>query len=341
VCAVHPQFRVLVVDDDDHVTGLFARLLTAEGYAVEVAQDGPAALQAVADHPPDVMLLDVIIPGLDGFEVCRRLKRESVTRLLPVILVTGLTERTQRIEGLEAGADDFLTKPVDKQELLTRVRSLTRMKRYTDDLDSAAAIVMTLAVMIEARDGHTEGHCHRLANYATALGRRLGLNDEQVYALHRGGFLHDIGMLAVPDAVLRKAGPLTPEEFELVKSHTVVGDALCRGLRSLQPVGPIVRHHHERVDGSGYPDGLCGDGIPLMAQIIAVVDQYDAVTTRRPYQEAKPIEESIEMLRQHVRYGWKQHDLVEEFVAVILSGSLETFTESRARNGGGAASSSV
>jgi putative two-component system response regulator len=341
MCEAHPQFRVLVVDDDEHVAGLFARLLGTEGYAVEVAQDGPAALQAVANHPPDVMLLDVLIPGLDGFEVCRRLKREPVTRLLPVILVTGLTDRTQRIEGLEAGADDFLTKPVDTQELLARVGSLTRMKRYTDDLDSAAAIVMTLAVMIEARDGHTEGHCHRLANYATALGRRLGLEDEQLHALHRGGFLHDIGMLAIPDAVLRKAGPLAPEEFELVKSHTVVGDALCRSLRSLQPVGPIVRHHHERRDGSGYPDGLSGDAIPLVAQIMAVVDQYDAVTTRRPYQEAKPIEESIEMLRQEVRYGWKQHDLVEEFVAVILSGSLETFIESRARNGGGARSTSA
>jgi putative two-component system response regulator len=200
---------------------------------------------------------------------------------------------------------------------------------------------MTLAVMIEARDGHTEGHCHRLANYATALGRRLGLEDEQLHALHRGGFLHDIGMLAIPDAVLLKAGPLAPEEFELVKSHTVIGDALCRSLHSLQPVGPIVRHHHERQDGSGYPDGLSGDAIPLVAQIMAVVDQYDAVTTRRPYQEAKPIEESIEMLRQDVRYGWKQHDLVEEFVGVILSGSLETFTESRVRHGGNAGNTSA
>ena len=162
-----------------------------------------------------------------------------------------------------------------------------------------------------------------------------------MHALHRGGFLHDIGMLAIPDALLRQAGPLAPAEFELVKSHTVVGDALCRSLHSLHPVSPIVRHHHERLDGSGYPDGLKGDAIPLVAQIMAVVDHYDAVTTRRPYQEAKPIDESIETLRQHVRHGWKQHDLVEEFVAVMLSGSLETFKESPARNSGSAGSTSA
>src|SRR5438094_1872411 len=215
---------VLVVDDEEQVRSFFLRLLNDEGYIVEIAVDGPSALTAVAQHPPDVVLLDVGLPELDGFEVCRRLKREAATRLTPIIFVTALHEREQRVEGLAAGADDFLTKPVDIHELLARVRSLVRMKQYTDDLDSAASIIMTLATMIESRDGYAEGHCFRMANYATSLGRVLNLDDGDLQTLHRGGFLHDIGMLAIPDPVLRKNGPLDSDEFELVKSHTVVGD---------------------------------------------------------------------------------------------------------------------
>jgi putative two-component system response regulator len=317
--------RVLVVDDDAAVTRLFERLLTPEGYVVDIVHDADAAFTAVATLQPDVVLLDVMIPGVNGFEVCRRLKRDWTTRLTPVVLITALDARQARLEGRESGADDFLTKPVDSHELLARVRSLVRVKRYTDDLDSAASIIQTLAVMIEARDGYTEGHCHRMANYATALGRRLGLGDEDLRTLHRGGFLHDIGMLAIPDVVLRKTGILEPEEYELVKSHTTVGDALCSNLRSLQAVRPIVRHHHERVDGSGYPDGLSGDQIPLLAQIISVVDVFDAVTTQRPYQQAKPTDEAVDLLREQVRRGWRRSDLVEQFVTVIESGRLETF----------------
>lgn len=313
---------VLVVDRDKVATTLFARLLGSEGYAVNIAHDGPSALMAVAHNPPDVVLLDVMMPGLDAFEVCRRLKREPATRLTPVILVTTLSSKQHRIEGLEAGADEFFTKPVDAQELLARVRSLARVKRYTDDLDSAASITMTLAVMIESRDGHTEGHCHRMANYATALGRSLQLGSNDLQALHRGGFLHDIGMLAIPEPVLRKSGRLNSEEYELVKSHTVVGDSLVESLRSLQAVRPIIRYHHERFDGSGYPDGLRGDEIPLTAQIVGVVDAYDAVTTKRPYQPAKPVDEAIGELRQQVERGWRRPDLVERFVRLIESGKV-------------------
>jgi len=318
--------RVLVVDDDERVTRFFERLLSREGYTVQVVRDGPSALAAVASACPDVVLLDVLIPGVDGFHVCRRIRQEPATRLTPVIVVTALSDREKRIEGLKAGADDFLTKPIDTHELLARVRSLVRLKRYTDDLDSAASIIMTLAVMIEARDGHAEGHCHRMANYATALGRGLGFNEDDLQALHRGGFLHDIGMLAIPDVVLRKPGPLEPEEYQLIKSHPVIGDELCSNLRSLRTVRPIVRHHHERLDGSGYPDGLRGDEIPMVAQIMGIVDVYDAVTTRRPYQEASVIGQAIEVLRRQVRLGWRRADLVESFVAIVKTGKLDMFS---------------
>lgn len=321
---------ILVVDDEEQVRSFFLRLLQTEGYRVELAGDGPAALAAVATHAPDVVLLDVRLPELDGFEVCRRLKRDAATRLTPIVFVTGLHERDDRIEGIAAGADDFLSKPVDAHELLARVRSLVRMKQYTDDLDSASSIIMTLATMIESRDGQAEGHCYRMANYATSLGRALQLPDDDLRTLHRGGFLHDIGMLAIPDLVLRKKGPLDPTEFELVKSHTVVGDRLCSQLRSLQSVRPIVRHHHERLDGSGYPDGLQGDQLPLLAQIIGVIDVYDAMTSPRAYQQPRPVHEAVAVLRTHVRHGWRGDDLVEAFIDLVHSGALASFRADKA-----------
>jgi putative two-component system response regulator len=310
----------LVVDDDPAIRSLFRRLLDTAGYLVVEAVDGASALEAISAASPDVVLLDVQLPELDGFEVCRRVRGNAATRLTPVILVTGLDARQQRIEGLEAGADDFLTKPVDTRELLARVGSLVRLKQYTDDLDSAGSIIMTLAAMIEARDGYGVGHCSRMANYAQRLGRQLSLGDDDLQALYRGGFLHDIGMLAIPDSVLRKAGPLEPDEQELVRSHTIVGDKLCDNLRSLQRVRPIVRWHHERLDGSGYPDGLQGDQIPLIAQIVGVVDVYEALTQSRPYQSPLSATDAAQVLSGQVTRGWRRGDLVEAFVKMVLSG---------------------
>ena len=315
----------MVVDDEPTVAEVLRRLLVKEGYNVDVFGGAQEALEALPTVRPHLALLDVNMPGMTGIELCRRIKQDPAHRLTPVVLVTGQAQRDVRLEGLEAGADDFLAKPVDPQELLVRVRSLVRIKRYTDDLDSAASIIIAMALLIEARDGNTEGHCHRMANYATALGRALNLSEEDLQALHRGGFLHDIGMLAIPDSVLRKSGPLNPDEFELMKSHTTVGDSLCGNLRSLEAVRPIIRHHHERYDGSGYPDGLVGDAIPLVAQIMGVVDVYDAVTTRRPYQGPHSAQESIAILRDQAARGWRRPDLVEAFAGLIDSGRLKTF----------------
>jgi len=317
--------RVLVVDDEPAVAEVLRRLLVKEGYGVDVCNDGQAALNAMPAVRPHLVLCDVNMPGITGIEVCRRLKQDPIYRLTPVVMVTGQAQREARLEGLAAGADDFLAKPVDPQELLIRVRSLVRIKRYTDDLDSAASIIIAMALLIEARDGNTEGHCHRMANYAAALGRALNLSEDDLQALHRGGFLHDIGMLAIPDSVLRKTGPLAPDEFELMKSHTTVGDSLCGNLRSLDSVRPIIRHHHERYDGSGYPDGLVGDDIPLVAQIMGLVDVYDAVTTRRPYQGPHTAQEAIDILRGQVVRGWRRPDLVDAFAALVESGRLMTF----------------
>lgn len=319
--------RVLVIDDEPAHAKLLDRLLTKDGYVVDTAGDIDAATAAIARQNPDVILLDVVLPKDDGFTFCRRLKLDAATRLTPVIMVTALTDRESRIKGREAGADDFLTKPVDGDELLARVRSLARVKRYTDDLDSAASIVMALAVMIESRDGYLEGRCHRIANNATAIGRAIGLGGADLQTLYRGGFLHDVGMLAIPLGVLQKQGPLDPEELKLVRSHTVKGDELCRNLRSLQAVRPIIRHHHERLDGSGYPDRLRGDEVPLLAQIIGVVDVYDALTTLRPYQETLTPKQALKILRDQVDRGWRQRSLVETFAEIVEGGLMKGRTE--------------
>jgi putative two-component system response regulator len=318
IVIAHRPHTVLVVDNDERSASFFQGIFGNAGYDVHVAVDGPSALAWVAAAPPDVIVMEVRLPGpMDGVAVCRGLRSDVRTRLTPVVLVTASVGREHRLASIEAGADDLLSKPVDCDELLARVRSLIRLKEYTDDLDSAASILMTLGSMIEARDGHSEGHCHRMANYAMRLGRSLGMGQGDLQALYRGGFLHDIGMLAIPDSVLRKAGPLDPDEYELVKSHTTIGDELCANLRSLSSVRPIVRHHHERLDGSGYPDGLRGDEVPLIAQIVGIADVYEGVTTQAPYQAAQSADRAIDVLRTHVERGWRSRDLVEQFIALV------------------------
>jgi putative two-component system response regulator len=311
------QSRVLVVDDTPSIQALYKKLLSGNGHDVMAVADGEAALVAVQSHQPDVIILDVGMPKLDGFEVCRRLKADPATRLTPVVLVTGLSDLSDRIRGIEAGADEFLSKPVHPHELRARVASLSRMKHLLDALDSAEAAFMALALTIEARDPNTNGHCERLARHAVALGSTLGLPAEDLEALHRGGFLHDVGKVGIPDAVLLKAAPLTADEFELMKRHTIIGDTLCTPLQSLRRVRPIIRSHHERLDGSGYPDGLRGDEVPLLAQIVGIVDVYDALTSRRPYRDALPVTVAARYLLDDVAQGRMAKTYVEAFLDLV------------------------
>jgi putative two-component system response regulator len=317
--AAAERARVLVVDDEETNRKLLTRLLSRD-YSVLTAPDGEAALSMLERTDVDLVLLDVRLPGLDGFEVCARLKRLPRTRLVPVVLVTGLGAREHRIRGIHVGADDFLTKPFDAEELHARVASLVRLKEYTDDLESAEAILKSLALTIDARDPYTDGHCERLAKFAVALGTSIGLSKDELSALDRGGYLHDIGKIGIPDAVLLKPTKLTAEEFDLIKQHTVIGDRLCGELRSLRLVRTIVRHHHEALDGSGYPDGLSGDQVPLLAQIVSIVDLYDAVTTSRPYRDALPPEHAYAELRTECARGRRDPRLVEAFITLSQAG---------------------
>jgi len=307
--------RVLVVDDEESNRKLLTRLLSAD-YDVVTAPDGEHALTLLESMDVDLVLLDVRLPGLDGFEVCSRLKKLERMRLVPVVLITGLGMREHRIRGIHVGADDFLTKPFDAEELYARVASLVRLKAYTDELESAESILKSLAMTIDARDPYTDGHCERLSKLAVALGTALGLSKDELSALDRGGYLHDIGKIGIPDSILLKPTRLTPEEFELIKQHTIIGDRLCGELRSLRLVRQIVRHHHEVLDGSGYPDGLRGDDVPLLAQIVGVVDLYDAVTSSRPYRDALPPEHAYAELRKECALGRRNPHIVETFISL-------------------------
>src|SRR5262245_59995753 len=319
---VQPHASVLVVDDEESTCGLLVRLLGREGYKVAAASNGEAALTAIERQPPDIILLDVQLPGIDGFEVCRRIKEHPPTRLTPVVMITGLYAREHRIEGIDAGADDFLSKPFDFEELRARVRSLLRIRRYTADLESAESVILSLALTVEARDHYTEGHCQRLASYATTLGEELNLSEPDLATLARGAYLHDIGKIGIPDAVLHKPATLSPAEFGLMREHPVIGERLCGSLRSLAPVRSIVRHHHERLDGQGYPDALQGNAVPLLAQIVSIVEAYEAITTPRSYRAAQSIEHAYAELKGDVERGARRTDLVETFIALGRSGRL-------------------
>ncbi len=310
-----PNFEsicVLIADDVDANRDLLREILETEGYQVVCAQDGEQALEVLHSQPIDLALLDVLMPRRTGFSVCQTLKSDPITRLIPVVLVTGLTNRDDRIQGIECGADDFLNKPVHREELLARVRSLLRLKQYTDELENAETVLFSLALSIEAKDPYTGEHCDRLSKFSVALAEKLGLRDELRVALRRAGIVHDIGKVAVPEHILLKPGPLTTEEWKIMKAHPIIGERICSPLKSFRHVMPIIRHHHEKLDGSGYPDGLKGDQIPLTARILTTVDIYDALTTDRPYRKAFSPDQAFETMRREVVMGWWDGTLITE-----------------------------
>ncbi|KGF73483.1 metal-dependent phosphohydrolase [Neosynechococcus sphagnicola sy1] len=309
--------RILVVDDHPSSRLTAVALLSVEGYNVLEAESGVAALSAVLEINPDLILLDVMMPGMDGFEVCRRLKQDEQTRLIPVVFITALNDRRSRILGIEAGADDFLTKPFDHLELSARVKSLVRQKQLNEDLEHSEQVLFSIARTVESRDPNTGDHCERLAELGRVFGEFLNLSRSQIRDLAWGGYLHDIGKIGIPDAILLKTDKLTDAEWAIMQQHVLIGEQICKPLRTMRGVIPIIRHHHERWNGSGYPDGLVGDGIPYIVQIFQVIDIYDALTNERSYKPAFSQEEALKILAAEVRGGWRNPVLVEQFTAFI------------------------
>jgi putative two-component system response regulator len=310
--------RILVVDDQPSIAGLMSQLLTMRGYEVVTAADAQQAQAEVRRQAPDLILSDVRMPGKSGYEFCRELKSDPATRLIPFVLITGLTDSADKLRGIEAGADDFLNKPVLAEELTARVKSLLRVKEFTDELETADSVLCTLGLSVESRDPYTEGHCERLAVRAADLGRHLGLDEDSIVALRRGGYLHDLGKIAVPDAILKKGSDLTLQEWAIMKQHPLTGENICKPLKSLRLVLPIIRQHHEHADGSGYPDGMAAGEIPLLPRVLQVVDVYDALRTARPYKPALSHDQAASTMREEARQGLWDAELVNEFFSMLV-----------------------
>ena len=321
---------ILVADDQAANRELLDELLTTQGFRVVTVPDGAAAVEELTRTQVDLVLLDVMMPHLNGFEVCQKIKSNPETYLIPIVLVTALSDKKDRIEGIEAGADDFLTRPVDRVELLARVGSLLKLKHRTDELERAEAVLFTLAESIEGKDPYTHGHCERLSDYSARLGEHLGLAQDQIVALRRAGMVHDVGKVAVPDAILLKPGKLSEQEWKLMREHPVVGERICAPLKSFRLVLPIIRHHHEKLDGSGYPDGLRGDAIPITARILQIVDVYDALTTERPYKRAFAITDALQTMKEEVAKGWWDPHIFEQFEQLMRSGTADSLSQGAA-----------
>ena len=309
--------HILVVDDQAAIAGLMSQLLTMRGYEVVTATSAEEAEAEIRRQPPDLILSDVMMPGKSGYDLCRQLKEDPATRLIPFVLITGLSDSGDKVRGIDAGADDFLNKPVLAEELIARVRSLLRLKDFTDELETADSVLCTLGKIVEGRDPYTEGHCERLALHAPELGRQLGLDEDSIRALKRGGYLHDLGKIAVPDEILKKGTNLAPEEWVIMKLHPITGETICKPLKSLRLVLPIIRHHHEHSDGSGYPDGLRAEEIPLLPRILQVVDVYDALRTARPYKPALSHDQAAQTMHEEARRGLWDADLVAEYFSML------------------------
>ncbi len=311
------DYRILIIDDDQSQRRLEKAVLSAGAYRITEAANGTEGLQILASEEFDVVLLDKCMPGIDGDQVCRKVRDELGLTLLPIIMVTGSDSDEELQKSMHAGASDFVRKPFNNAELLARVNSAAIHKRLTDQMDDAESLLFALARMVEAKDINTGDHCSRLAHIAVVFGTALGLDRSQLIALQRGGVLHDIGKLGIPESILLKPGPLNEREWMVMRQHTVIGERLCSGLQSMRATLPIIRHHHERWDGSGYPDGLRGEQIPLLARVFQIVDIYDALSHKRPYKKAMEVQQVVGIMEMEVEKGWRDPELMAVFLDIV------------------------
>ena len=320
--------KILVVDDVAANRELLEGHLADLGYEVREARDGVEALDTVEAEEPDLILLDIDMPRLSGIAVCEQLKAHPVRRLIPIVILTASNDRETKLRGLAAGADDYLSKPFDPKELLIRTKVLLRQRVLNRRLDATEGVLFALARAVEARDRHTIHHAERVGRYAEAMGAAYGLTPEDCELLHDGGVLHDLGKIAIPDAILLKPGPLTPAEFTRMRGHSIEGERICLSLRSVAHYLPIIRHHHERVDGTGYPDHLAGRDIPIGARITAIADGWDAMVSDRPYRAGLEHDEAVRRLRAGAGSQWDA-GLVRVFLDLLDGGITQRVTESQ------------
>ena len=309
--------RILVVDDDDQLRSYLRRLLGRTDYQVEEAATADEAIERVRANPPDLVVLDLQLPDRSGLEVLEFIRSEPTTRLLPVVMLTGAASPAEKIRAQSEGVTDFLSKPFSPEELLPRVRALVMLKQFADEHEHAEHVILTLAKTIDARDPYTAGHSGRVAEYADRVAARMGLDAGARTDMRRGALFHDLGKIVIPDAILRKPGALSPEERAVVEEHPSVGHELLLPMRTMRKTLPVVYSHHERLDGSGYPEGLAGDAIPMSVRVVTVADIFDALTTDRSYRGALTVALAFEILRDGVGRGWWDRDAVGELSAVV------------------------
>ena len=309
--------RVFVVDDDPEIRRLLKKLLAPSGYAVEEFESGSSALERIRSEPPDLVLLDLLLPDISGHKVLEEIRQDPATRLLPVVMLTGHATREEKIRATREGVSDFLAKPFAPEELLPRVRSLVLMKHLADEHEHAEHVVLSLARLIDARDAFMAGHSGRVAEYAHRIAERLDIDPVARADMRRGALFLDIGKVVIPDAILHKTAPLTEDERDIIQKHPVVGYELLSPMKTMARMLSIVRSHHEKLDGSGYPDGLSGSDIRLTVRIVTVADVFDALMTEHAYQHALPVPTAFEILRGGVAKGWWDPGAVEELSAVV------------------------
>jgi len=307
---------ILIVDDIELNRRLLKAMLKTAAYRILEAARPSAAIEILEREKVDLVVVDLVMPEMSGPEFCHLLKSERRTQLIPILMTTSVQGTENEVAGLESGADEFLIKPLQPAVARTRIRAMLRNKALTDSLEEAETILFALAQAVERRDKYTGMHCERLTTYSLALGQALGLPRQEQLALYRGSYLHDIGKIGIPDGILFKRGLLTDEEWQTMRLHTIRGEEICKPMKTLAPVLPIIRSHHERWDGSGYPDGLAGEAIPLLARILQVADIYDALTTARPYKPAFSHQHAIEIMVEEARRGWRDPELVPLFAEV-------------------------
>ncbi len=314
----HDHACILVVDDDPGQLDLQVEILRQIPHStILTARTGEAALDLIAREPLDLLLLDKGLPDYNGDEICRLVRREYDNQLLPIIMVTGLGDSENLRSSLEIGANDFIKKPFKTVELLSRAKAALERKQLVDQLDNAESVLFTLAKMVEARDPNTGEHCNRLINTSLLLGRAVGLEEGELVALKKGAILHDIGKISIPDEILLKPGPLTESEWQVMRTHPEVGAGLCAQLNSIRDAVPIIRHHHERWDGSGYPDGLRGEEIPLLARVFQCADIFDALRYKRAYSESLEFEQIIDTFEQELDAGWRDPAIGRLFLGML------------------------
>ncbi len=309
---------VLVVDDEPGVLAMMMSMLRAQGCRPIGVETAEAAWQALQEAMPDAILLDVHLPGMTGHDFLHQLRADARFKMLPVVMVTGSVSREDRVLAASAGVSVYLVKPFDAEELSLRLSKLIEHKRIVDAMDDAVRIMVSLARTVEARDPYTHGHSERVSRFAADMGRELRLSAEDVRSLEQGGLVHDIGKVGIRDHVLLKEGALTAEERRTIQLHPEIGRHMVESLHSQTHLLGIIHHHHERFDGSGYPQRLAGEAIPLLARITAYADVYDAVSSLRPYRPAYSMTDSMDIVR---------HDASRQHLDPSLLGAFESVAE--------------